>query len=69
VGLGAFVLLGGLIICFYMLPARLYVRVDRAAQGVAVGLAATTVKGYEIFEDQFRALVEALRREGAKGVT
>jgi hypothetical protein len=30
---------------------------------VAVGIAATTVKGYEIFEEQFQALVDALRRE------
>ncbi len=65
VGLGAFVLLAGLCISFYFLPARLYVRIDRAAQGIAVGLAATTVKGFEIFEEQFGALVEALRLEGA----
>jgi cytochrome c biogenesis protein len=63
VGIGAFVLLAGLCISFYFLPARLYVRVDEAAQGVAVGIAATTVKGYEIFEEQFQSLVEALRRE------
>ena len=63
VGIGAFVLLAGLCISFYFLPARLYVRVDEAAQGVRVGIAATTVKGYEIFEEQFQSLVEALRRE------
>jgi hypothetical protein len=28
-----------------------------------VGLAATTVKGYDIFEDEFRELVSALERE------
>ena len=63
VGIGAFVLLAGLCISFYFLPARLFVRVDEAAEGVAVGIAATTVKGYEIFEEQFQALVDALRRE------
>ncbi len=31
VGIGAFVLLAGLVISFYFLPARLYVRVDEAA--------------------------------------
>lgn len=59
VGIGAFVLLAGLIISFYFLPARLYVRVDPDASGnsVKVGIAATTVKGYDIFETQFRDLV------------
>ncbi len=66
VGIGAFVLLTGLCICFYLLPARLFVRLDPApAQGEreawTVGIAATTVKGYEIFEEQFYALVDALR--------
>jgi cytochrome c biogenesis protein len=63
VGLGAFVLLAGLCISFYFLPARLYVRVEQAAEGVAVGVAATTVKGFEIYEEQFQSLVEALQRE------
>jgi cytochrome c biogenesis protein len=67
VAIGAFVLLAGLCICFYLLPARLFVRLDPAsepgeAQAWTVGIAATTVKGYEIFEEQFYALVEALRR-------
>ncbi|MEO6912540.1 MAG: cytochrome c biogenesis protein ResB [Candidatus Baltobacteraceae bacterium] len=58
VGIGAFVLLSGLIIAFYLLPARLYARVDEATDGTCeVGLAATTVKGYDIFEAQFRDLV------------
>ena len=58
VGIGAFVLLAGLVISFYFLPARLYVRVDRAAErSWVVGLAATTVKGYDIFETQFNELV------------
>jgi cytochrome c biogenesis protein len=57
VGLGAFVLLTGLCISFYLLPARLYVRVDRTAQGCTVGMAATTVKGYDIYEEQFADLV------------
>ena len=49
VGIGAFVLLAGLVISFYFLPARLYVRVDETPQPSvwSVGLAATTVKGYE----------------------
>jgi cytochrome c biogenesis protein len=62
VGLGAFVLLAGLCISFYMLPARLYVRLDGADRTWRIGLAATTVKGYEIFEEQFRALVTELER-------
>ena len=66
VGLGAFVLLTGLCICFYLLPARLFVRLDPAPaqagrEAWTVGIAAMTVKGYEIFEEQFDALVEALR--------
>ena len=52
--------------CFYLLPARLFVRLDPApatgdARTWTLGIAATTVKGYEIFEEQFIALVEALR--------
>ncbi len=66
VGIGAFVLLAGLVISFYFLPARLYVRVDSRtetgipAAGAAlwdVGVAATTVKGYDMFETQFNGLV------------
>jgi cytochrome c biogenesis protein len=61
VGIGAFVLLTGLIISFYFVPARLYVRVDDAgAQRSSVGLAATTVKGYDVFESEFARLVVAL---------
>ena len=85
VGLGAFVLLGGLIVSFYFVPARLYVRLDRVPAGDAetatkggadtgagaaawsVGVAATTVKGYDIFEEQFTALVEALRESERPG--
>jgi cytochrome c biogenesis protein len=62
VGIGAFVLLLGLLISFYVLPARLFVRVDRAgAQRWRVGVAATTVKGYDVFEQEFQKLVVALR--------
>jgi hypothetical protein len=58
VGIGAFVLLAGLVISFYFLPARLYVRVDPSGERVwKVGMAATTVKGYDIFETQFNELV------------
>lgn len=66
VGIGAFVLLAGLMISFYLLPARLYVRVDRSAKrpdACDVGLAATTVKGYDIFETHFGELLAALERE------
>ena len=62
VGIGALVLLVGLIVSFYFLPARLYVRVDETASGCTVGLAATTVKGYDIFETQFGELVAELER-------
>lgn len=60
VGIGAFVLLAGLCISFYFLPARLYARIDGEGQTWRVSLAASTVKGYTIFEEQFTALVEAL---------
>ncbi len=62
VGIGAFVLLTGLIISFYLLPARLFVRVDEADEGRSrVGVAATTVKGYDVFENEFSRLVVALK--------
>lgn len=58
VGIGAFVLLAGLVISFYFLPARLYVRLDaQGAKACTVSLAATTVKGYDIFETQFNELL------------
>jgi cytochrome c biogenesis protein len=62
VGIGAFVLLAGLVISFYFLPARLFVRIEGRGAASTVGLAATTVKGYDIFETQFNDLVEELRR-------
>jgi cytochrome c biogenesis protein len=63
VGIGAFVLLAGLVISFYFLPARLYAQVTQAGPGTSrVGLAATTVKGYDIFETQFRELVAEFER-------
>ncbi len=65
VGIGAFVLLAGLCISFYFLPARLYVRVDQAGDAWNVGVAATTVKGYDIYEEQFEALVRDLERVDA----
>jgi cytochrome c biogenesis protein len=62
VGIGAFVLLLGLIISFYVLPARVFVRVDPAGERRwRVGMAATTVKGYDVFEQEFQKLVVALR--------
>jgi hypothetical protein len=61
VGIGAFVLLAGLVISFYFLPARLFVQVQSAPQGCTVGLAAMTVKGYDIFETQFGELVAEFR--------
>jgi cytochrome c biogenesis protein len=62
VGVGAFVLLAGLCISFYFLPARLYVVISGANRAWVVGIAATTVKGYTIYEEQFAELVEALKR-------
>ncbi len=59
---GAIVLLAGLCISFYFLPARLYVVVTGEGRTWNVGIAATTVKGFEIFEDRFREIVAALRR-------
>jgi hypothetical protein len=68
VGIGAFVLLAGLCISFYFLPARLFVLVrERAEGGTEVGIAATTIRGYDVFEDRFAEIVEALRKtQGAK---
>lgn len=64
VGIGAFVLLAGLIISFYFLPARLYVRVDEIApQRCRVGAAATTVKGYDVFANEFARVMKSLRPE------
>ncbi|MGB8907296.1 MAG: cytochrome c biogenesis protein ResB [Candidatus Cybelea sp.] len=64
VGIGAFVLLAGLVISFYFLPARLYLRVDQVApQRARVGAAATTVKGYDVFAAEFGRLAATLRRE------
>lgn len=69
VGIGAFVLLAGLVISFYLLPARVFVRIDplspdRTGTAAAwrVGLAATTVKGYDMFETQFQELVGEFER-------
>ncbi|HUO68139.1 MAG TPA: cytochrome c biogenesis protein ResB, partial [Gammaproteobacteria bacterium] len=65
VGIGAFVLLAGLCISFYLLPARMFVRLDPLPpepgkpSRYTVGMAATTVKGYDIFEEQFRSLAAA----------
>ena len=66
VGLGAFVLLTGLCIAFYFLPARLYVKLTGGGRRWDVGVAATTVKGYEVFEEQFRELIAALQRAAQK---
>lgn len=64
VGIGAGLLLIGLVISFYFLPARFHVRVEPSKAGACtVGLAATTVKGYDIFESQFRDLVSQLGAE------
>lgn len=64
VGFGAGLLLIGLVISFYFLPARFHVRVEPAGAGACtVGLAATTVKGYDIFETQFHELVLQLGTE------
>ncbi|HEY1429830.1 MAG TPA: cytochrome c biogenesis protein ResB, partial [Candidatus Tumulicola sp.] len=61
VGIGAFVLLLGLLISFYVLPARVFVRVDPGGpRRSRVGMAATTVKGYDVFEQEFQKLVVAL---------
>jgi cytochrome c biogenesis protein len=69
VGVGAFVLLAGLCISFYLLPARLYVQMSGANRAWNVGIAATTVKGYTIYEEQFADLIEALKRaeDGPRG--
>jgi len=64
VGIGAFVLLAGLVISFYFLPARLYVRVDDTGPNRSrVGAAATTVKGYDVFESEFGRLMVSLKEQ------
>jgi cytochrome c biogenesis protein len=66
VGIGALVLVSGLLISFYFLPARLYARIDPVPNGrCTVGLAATTVKGYDMFETQFRGLVAEFSAEAS----
>ncbi|MBV8726664.1 MAG: cytochrome c biogenesis protein ResB [Candidatus Eremiobacteraeota bacterium] len=62
VGVGALILLAGLCISFYLLPARIHVRVDPEQQGSSIAMAATTVKGYDIFESQFAELVRSIPR-------
>ncbi|HEY4439629.1 MAG TPA: cytochrome c biogenesis protein ResB, partial [Candidatus Elarobacter sp.] len=62
VGIGAFVLLAGLCASLYFLPARLFALVRPVEGGAEVGLAATTVKGYDVFEDRFREIVAELRK-------
>jgi cytochrome c biogenesis protein len=69
VGIGAFVLLAGLVISFYFLPARLFVQIGHrevsnaeASRRCEVGIAATTVKGYDIFETQFNELIADFER-------
>ena len=66
VGIGALVLVCGLLISFYFLPARLYARIDSTTGGrCTVGMAATTVKGYDMFETQFRGLVSEFSAEAS----
>jgi cytochrome c biogenesis protein len=60
--IGALVLLAGLCISFYFLPARLYVHISGEGRRWTVGIAATTVKGFEIFADRFREITAALER-------
>src|SRR6202044_1125918 len=64
--IGAIVLVLGLCISFYFLPARLYVLVSGAGPTRQVGIAATTVKGYDIFADRFAEIVAALERDEAE---
>jgi len=62
VGIGAFVLLAGLVISFYFLPARLYVQVnDLGNDRCRIGVAATTVKGYDVFASEFARLMVGLK--------
>jgi hypothetical protein len=66
VGIGAFLLLAGLCISLYFLPARLFVLIREIGDGIVeVGIAATTVKGYDVFEDRFREIVAGLQRAPA----
>ena len=51
----------GSMISFYLLPARIYLRVDEAGPNRSrVGAAATTVKGYDVFESEFSRLMVSL---------
>jgi len=60
VALGAFVLLSGLCICVYLLPARLYFEWSPCEDRWRLSVAATTVKGTAIFEEEFHRIVTAL---------
>jgi cytochrome c biogenesis protein len=64
---GALVLLTGLCISFYFLPARLYVQLQGEGRRWQVGIAATTVKGYELFQDRFREIVHELGSDDSPG--
>lgn len=66
VAIGALVLIAGLVISFYFLPARLYARVEPHGDRMRVGIAATTVKGYDIFETEFRELIANLTAQTAE---
>jgi cytochrome c biogenesis protein len=57
VGIGAGVLMLGLCIAFYFLPARMYVQITGGGRQWNVGIAATTVKGYDVFADRFNELI------------
>jgi len=65
VGIGALILVAGLCIAFYFVPARLHVQVTGEGNETRVGIAATSVKGYDLFEERFGELITALRAQTA----
>lgn len=62
VALGAFIMLAGFCICLYVVPARLHAEFRSSPEGWSLAVAATTIKGHEMFEEQFSALVADLQR-------
>ena len=67
VGIGAFVLLAGLIISFYFLRRGSTARRPDRTRAVPRRPAATTVKGYDVFANEFARIAATLRGNGPGG--
>ena len=67
VGLGCLILVAGFVMALFFVPVKLYAKVRAEGSGAAVEVAATTTKGNAIYEDEFAALADGLRRTLATG--